>query len=111
MDLTITLEESLAGQLREDASARHLSPEQAAHDLLSRELRRLAEAAAWDGLNARRVELLRKSRAAGLDPAEAKELADLQAAVDRHLAPVDKQLLAEAERFRQLAEQLPDATP
>ena len=60
------------------------------------------------GLNRRRSELIGKSRALGLSAQESKELEQLQAAVDRHLEPMDRQLLQAAEQFRRLAEGLPD---
>ncbi len=43
MHLTISLDESLSEQLRQWASARGLSPEQAASELLGEELHRIAE--------------------------------------------------------------------
>jgi hypothetical protein len=54
------------------------------------------------------VDLIGKSRSPGLSAEEAKELEQLQAAVDRRLEPMDRQLLAAVEYFRHLAEGLPD---
>src|SRR5262245_55974471 len=110
MNLTISLDEPLAAQLRREASARDLSPEQAARELLGGALHRIAEEEAWHASNQRRGELIRKSRDLGLTPAESSELDQLQAAVDQRLAPIDQRLLAIAEEFRQRAERLPDAT-
>jgi len=59
-------------------------------------------------LNRRRLDLIGKSRSSGLSAEEAKELEQLQAAVDRRLEPMDRQQLAAAEQFRHLAEGLPD---
>src|SRR5688500_5880380 len=43
MNLTLSLDESLATQLRQEASTRHLSPEQAALELLGGALGKIAE--------------------------------------------------------------------
>jgi DNA-binding transcriptional MerR regulator len=59
-------------------------------------------------VNQRRIELIGKSRSLGLSVEEAKELDQLQDAVDQRLEPMDRQLLAVAEHFRLLAEELPD---
>ena len=110
MNLTISLEEPLAEQLRRQASTRDVSPEQAAREILGGALNRIADEEAWQESNRRRAELMGKSRDLGLTTEESNELDRLQAAVDRRLAPLDRRLLAVAEEFRQLAERLPDAT-
>jgi hypothetical protein len=109
VNLTISLDEPLASQLRREASAKQLSPEQAARDLLGLALGRIAEEEAWREINRRRGELINKNRHPGLTAEESQELDRLQAAVDQRLEPVDRSLLAAAEQFRQLAEALPDA--
>src|SRR5436853_616677 len=74
--------------------------------------RTIAAEETWDTLNRRRSDLIRRSRSAGPSAAEAEELEQLQAAVDRRLEPRDRQLLAAAENFRNLAGGLPDeSTP
>jgi hypothetical protein len=108
VDLTISLDEKEAAHLQRQASSRHLSPEQFARDLLGDALRRIGEEEKWGALNRRRIELIRKSRSSTLSAEEAKELEQLQAAVDRRLEPMDRQLLAAAEQFRHLVEGLPD---
>jgi hypothetical protein len=110
MDLTISLDEPLAAQLRREASSRQLSPEQVARDLLGSALGKIAEEEAWREVNRRRGELIRKSRDRGLTAEESKDLEQLQAAVDQRLDPMDRRLLAAAEQLRQLAEGLPDGT-
>lgn len=110
MNLSISLEEPLAEQLRRQASARDLSPEQAAREILGGALNRIADEEAWQAANRRRAELIGKSRDLGLTTVESNELDRLQAAVDQRLAPMDRRLLAVAEEFRQLAGRLPDAT-
>ena len=108
MNLTISLDDNQAAQLQRHASSRQLSPEQLARDLLGDALGRIAEEETWGAVNRRRVELIHKSRSSGLSAEEAKQLEQLQAAVDRRLEPMDRQLLAAAEQFRHLAEGLPD---
>ena len=54
----------------------------------------------WSAMNQRRIELIGKSRSLGLSADEAKELEQLQDAVDQHLEPMDRQLIAAAEHFR-----------
>ena len=110
MNLTISLDEALAEQLRRRASAKDLSPEQAARELLGHALRGIAEEEAWSLSNQRRAELLQKARSLGLTAEEARELDRLQAATDQRLEATDRQLLAVAEEFRQRVERLPDAT-
>lgn len=109
MNLTISLDEALAAQLQREASARRLAPEQLARELLGDVLDTIAKEAVWEQANRRRGELIRKSRAVCLSAEESKELDQLQAAVDQRLEPMDRQLIAAAEQFRQLAEGLPDA--
>jgi hypothetical protein len=108
MNLTITLDETQAAQLHSQASTRQISPEQFARDLLRDALGKIEDEEKWGALNRRRVELIRKSHALGLTAEEAEELARLQAAVDQRLELMDRQLLASAEHWRHLAEQLPD---
>ncbi len=108
MNVTISLDEAQTAQLQRQADARRLAPEQLARDLLGAALGSLAEQERWDACNRRRVELIRKGRTAGLTADEAKELDQLQAAVDQRLEPTDRRLLAEAEQLRRLAEGLAD---
>jgi hypothetical protein len=108
MNLTIALDAEQAAQLQRQASSRHISPEEFARGLLGEALSRIGMEETWGALNRRRSELIRKSRSSGLSAEEVEELERLQAAVDRRLEPVDRQLLAAAEHFRKLAEGLPD---
>jgi hypothetical protein len=108
MDLTISLDDQQAAQLQRQASSRRLSPEQFARDLLGDALGKIVEEETWGAVNRRRVDLIRKSRSSGLSAEEARDLEQLQAAIDRRLEPLDRHLLATAEHFRRLAEGLPD---
>jgi hypothetical protein len=100
MQLTISLDEPLAEQLRRLASAKALSPEQAARELLDHALRRIAEEEAWGQANQRRAELIQKSRRLGLTAEESRELDRLQAATNQRLEATDRQLLGMAKEFR-----------
>ena len=102
MNLTLSLDEPLAAQLREEASSRHRAPEQFARDILGSALGKMAEEKAWSQVNRRRAELIRKSRDSGLTAVESKELDQLQRSIDRHLEPMDRQLIAAAEQFEPL---------
>jgi hypothetical protein len=108
MNLTIALDEKQAALLQRQASARQLSLEHYARDLLGDALDQRAEKETWGVLNQRRCDLIRQSRVASLSAKEAEELEQLQTAVDRRLEPMDQQLLAAAEQLRHLAEGLPD---
>ncbi|MBY0522103.1 MAG: hypothetical protein K2R98_01815 [Gemmataceae bacterium] len=110
MHLTISLDEPLADQLRRQASARDLSPEQTAREILDHALNQIAEKEAQRESSQRRAELIQKSRSPGLTPQESVELDCLQGALDQRLEAMDRQLLGVAEEFHRLAERLPDAT-
>ena len=110
MNLIILLEEPIAGQLREAASARSLTPEQAARDILGAALHEIGEEERWRPSNQRRHELIRKSRECGLTSVEISELEHLQAALDARLEGMDEQMIAAAERVFQRAKGLRDAT-
>ncbi len=109
MEVTISFDEPTASRLRDRASARHLSPEEAVRDIVGAALRVEAGEEAWVRANQRRVELINQSIYGVLSDAERQELEKLQAAAIARVAPVDKQLLAVADEFRRLAEALPDA--
>ncbi len=110
MHLTISLDEPLAEQLRRWASAKDLSPEQTARELLGHALHRIAEEEARSESSQRRAKLIHKSRSLGLTVEESHELDRLQYALDQRLEATDRHLLGVAEEFRHLAERLPDAT-
>jgi hypothetical protein len=85
MQLTISLNDSLAAQLRRQASAKDLSPEQAARDFLGHALHRIAEEEVWRESSQRRAELIQKSRIIDLTAEEGSELDRLQTASDQRL--------------------------
>lgn len=110
MHLTISIDKPLAEQLQRRASAKELSPEQAASELLGDALHRIAEEEACRESSQRRAELIQKSRRGGLSAEEGIELDRLQAAIDQRLEATDRRLLEMAEDLRQRAERLPDAS-
>jgi hypothetical protein len=109
VELTISFDEPLASRLRERASARSVSPEDAVRDIVGAALQLDENEEAWARANQRRVELIDKGIYGALSAAEREELDRLQAAAIARVAPLDRQLLAVAEEFRRLAEALPDA--
>lgn len=108
MEFTVQLEDVLAEELRRQASDEHTSVEELAQRLMRDALQERVAARRWCSQNRRRLDLIGKSRSASLSAEEARELEDLQAAVDQRLEPMDRQLLATAEQFRRLAEGLAD---
>jgi hypothetical protein len=61
MGTTIQLDETLAAQLRSEASARQLSIEELSHRLLTEAVQRIEVSSRWGARNQRRIELIRKS--------------------------------------------------
>jgi hypothetical protein len=101
MPVTITLDEALTAQLQQYAAARHLALEVLAVQLLRAAAGHLTAAGDGAARQQRRLALIRRSLGAPLSPDEAAELAVLQAALDRRLAPVDDVLLGELARMQQ----------
>ena len=106
--MTISLDGLLERRLREQASARRQSAEEAAVAMLVKGLDK-ADDEALRRSNQRRAELITREVNGGLSSPEAEELARLDAELRARLAPIDGQLLAVAEEFHRLAGGLPDA--
>jgi len=92
MPVTIILNDDLVLRLQAQAQARHLSLEQWALTVLDQATAGSQEFQTWAALNRRRAELIRRRYTGGLNEAEDRELAELQAAVDRTLEPWDQEL-------------------
>jgi hypothetical protein len=90
MPVTITLNDKLAVRLQ--AQARRLSLEQWALTVLDQATAGSQELQTCAALNRRRAELIRQRYTGGLSEAEERELAELEAAVDRTLEPWDREL-------------------
>jgi len=97
MNLTISLDEPTAEWLRERASSRNQSPEEAVRELLGEASRKDAGEEAWDRANQRRVALITKDAYGGLSGDERLEMEQLQAADIARVAPLDRRMIAEAE--------------
>ena len=108
MELTIQLDDPLASQLHDRASASQLPPQEYARRLLGEALPSLDESAKWDTQNRRRIALIRKSEGLAID--EQAELQSLQEAADQRLEARDRQLLDELARFKEAVERLPKGT-
>jgi len=107
MPVTITLDDRLTAQLQPYAATRHLALEALAVQLLRTAAGHLTAEGAEAARQQRRLALIRRSVQTPLAPEEAAELAALQAALDRRLAPVDDVLLGELARMQQVAGAVP----
>jgi hypothetical protein len=107
MPVTITLDDLLTAQLQQYAVARQLALEALAVQLLRTAAGHLTAGGDEAARQQRRLALIRRSVHTPLAPEEAAELAALQDAMDRRLAPVDDVLLGELTRLRQAAGAVP----
>jgi hypothetical protein len=103
MPVTIQLNDSLAAQLQERASARSVSLEEFTAHLLDDALGQLQAADQWAAQNRRRLDLIRKSCTTNLTCQEQEELQGLQAALDQRLEPLDDQLLENLRQWQSAA--------
>ncbi len=92
--------------MRLQAQAHHLSLEQWALTALDQATAGSQELQTWAALNRRRAELIRRRYTGGLSEAEERELAELQAAVDRTLEPWDRELSRRLALYEAKAAQL-----
>jgi len=106
MSVTITLNDELAQRLGQQAHARKVSLEEWTLLVLSRAPEHPDQPDAWRELNVRRFEMIRKRHQRGLTESEEAELAELQAAADRWLEPIDRQRLEALAPFEELAQRL-----
>jgi hypothetical protein len=106
MSVTITLNDDLVLRLQAQAQARCLSLEQWALTVLDQATAGSQELQTWSALNRRRAELIRRRYTGGLSEAEDRELAELQAAVDRTLEPWDQELSKRLALYETQTEQL-----
>jgi Lon protease-like protein len=107
MGLTLHLEDTLAEELRQEASQEHVSVEELAHRLMRDALhQRLAEKR-WRSQNRRRLELVAKKMNGALPAEEQEELRQLQTLACQMVAPFDTALLQTVECLQREVEQLP----
>jgi hypothetical protein len=99
MPVIITLNDELAVRLQAQAQAHRLSLDQWAPAVPDQATAGSQELQTWASLNRRRY-------TSGLSEAEERELAELQAAVDRALEPWDRELSGWLARYEAQAVQL-----
>jgi hypothetical protein len=107
MEVTLQLEDTLAAELRQQASDEHTSVEELAQRLMRDALQERISARRWSAQNRRRLELIAR-RLTGPLGAEEEELRQLQLLAYERAAPFDKVLLQTVATLRQEREQLPE---
>ena len=107
MSITLNLEDPLAAELRQEASAEHVSPEELAHRLVREALDQRIAARHWQAHNRRRLELIAKKLQSPLTADEMAELGQLQSLAERTAAPFDRALLNTATELRHAIDALP----
>jgi len=107
MTVTFHLDDPLATRLQVQASVRNVSPEQLAQHLLGSVIDQLEAVENWPERNRRRGDLIRKKfHGGGLTAAETTELEQLDAELDRRLAPLDEKLLEQLGEWEKAARRL-----
>jgi len=107
MSLTIILDDTLVAQLQGQAEARNLSVEALALHILSHAVVH-EDDLTWRTDNQRRVALIRKQFAEGLNADEADELQQLQDLADQQVERFDAQRLDDIQRLYRQTERLVD---
>lgn len=108
MGFTLQLEDTLAEELRRQASDEHTSVEELAHRLMRDALRERVAAQRWRSQNGRRLELIAKRLTGPLSAEEEQEFSQLQSLAYARAVPFDKVLLQTAADLRRAVEQLPE---
>jgi hypothetical protein len=108
MGLTLHLEDTLAEELRQEASDERVSVEELAHRLMRDALQQRLAEKRWRAQNRRRLELIAKKMNGPLSAEEQEEFRRLQEACYQIAAPFDTALLQTVEGFRRQVEQLPE---
>jgi hypothetical protein len=85
MGITLEIEDELAEDLRQEASAENTSVEELARRLVRDGLRQKVASKRWYSRNLRRIELINRDLDSRLSEAERAELEQLQAEIDRYL--------------------------
>ena len=106
MSLTITLADDLAERLRAQAVAHKLPVQQWALMILAAAIEHPRDGPPWKQLNRRRLELIQRKYQVGLEKAEERELAALQALADKHLEALDRPRLEWLTPYEELAKKL-----
>jgi hypothetical protein len=108
MGLTLHLEDTLAEELRQEASQEHVSVEELARRLLRDALRQRLAEKRWRSQNRRRLELAAKKMKGPLPAEEQEEFRQLQDLAYQAATPFDTALLQTVEGLRHEVEQLPE---
>ena len=108
MGITLHLEDTLAEELRQEASEEQISPEELAQQLVRDALQQRVAAQRWQSRNPRRLELIAQRIHRALNPQEQNELEQLQSLAYQMAAPFDTMLMQTVSDLRREIEQLPD---
>ncbi len=109
MSATLMLSDELVGGLQSQARAHDMAWQEWALVVLAGTVERSDQDEAWKTLNRRRLTLVHQKYHGGLDEAEERELAALQALADKHLETFDRQRGEWLRPFEELAQQLSEA--
>ena len=109
MSVTITLNDNLVAQLQAQAEACNLSVEALLLHILEGAVTN-GDNVAWRACNQRRIKLIRKQFAEGLQPDAASELQQLQDMADQHLERFDERMLDDVKRLYSQAKRIVDAS-
>ena len=101
MSVTFTLNDELAGRLQAQAQARNLSVEQWALAILTHVSELPDHPETWTDINARRLALIRKRYASGLNASEENALQTLQDNTAKVFKPIDQRRLEHVKSLAQ----------
>lgn len=107
MSMTLHLDDVLAEELRREASAESIAPEELARRLVRHALQQRFAERQWQVQNHRRLELIAKKKQAPLTALEQEEFSQLQELVCQRAAPFDRELRRTVETLRREVERLP----
>jgi len=99
MPLTITVKDPLARELQSAADQRNIAVEQLANELLGQAVHEHE----WPAANRRRLALIRKQFAEGLNASETAELQGLQYQADQRLETLDSEMLKDISSMERAA--------
>jgi hypothetical protein len=108
MEFMLQLEDTLAEELRQQASDEHTSAEEFAQRLVREALQERSAAKRWRAQNRRRLELIAKKLHGPLTVEEEEELRQLQSVAYERAVPFDQALLQTAADLREQLERLPE---
>src|SRR5438067_1515465 len=107
MSITLHLHDVLADELRREASAECIPPEEMARRLVQDALEERSAQRVWQEKNRRRLELIGKKRHALLTTEEHEEFVRLQELACERAAPFDRELRRTVAELQREMERLP----